>query len=223
MDEEVKRYFEKLKSNPDVLGLILFGSYARGDNRSDSDVDLIVITKKGAERRIDTKDGKTYEMIWVSEEKALEHWKKDKDGCYGVWSDAKIIFDKTGSVRNLKTAAKKIIANGKRKLTELEYNHKKYDAEDQIRAIIRLSVSDKPAANYSLQVVVLKLAEQYLDINRIWSPPPKKMLQKIRDVNPGLGKLFNQFYEANLTLQKRIELAGQIINTVYSSNKKTIS
>jgi predicted nucleotidyltransferase len=32
-----------LKQKSEVLGVILFGSWARGNNRPDSDVDLVVI------------------------------------------------------------------------------------------------------------------------------------------------------------------------------------
>ena len=38
MNQETQNFVEELKKKPDVLGVILFGSWARGNNRSDSDV-----------------------------------------------------------------------------------------------------------------------------------------------------------------------------------------
>lgn len=72
MDPRVRDFFEELHAKPEVLGLIMFGSYARGDHRPDSDVDLLVIIADGeTERKIETRAGKTYEMIWVTESEAL--------------------------------------------------------------------------------------------------------------------------------------------------------
>jgi uncharacterized protein len=45
--EELKNIIlEKLKDNKDIYKIILFGSYARGDQREDSDIDLMVILNK---------------------------------------------------------------------------------------------------------------------------------------------------------------------------------
>ena len=39
---------DRARRNKEVLALILFGSYARGDFRSNSDIDLCIIGKKGS-------------------------------------------------------------------------------------------------------------------------------------------------------------------------------
>lgn len=43
-------FLDNLKSREDVLGVVLFGSWARGNQRATSDVDLVVIVKEGYKR-----------------------------------------------------------------------------------------------------------------------------------------------------------------------------
>ena len=43
MNNGTQEFIELLKRRPDIVGIILFGSWARGNNRLDSDVDLVVI------------------------------------------------------------------------------------------------------------------------------------------------------------------------------------
>lgn len=44
--DEVLKIIEISKSNPNVITLVLFGSYAKGTQKSNSDIDLCIIRKK---------------------------------------------------------------------------------------------------------------------------------------------------------------------------------
>ena len=212
MDARVPHFFDELQENPGVLALILFGSYARGDNRPDSDIDLMVIIAEGdTARRIETRAGNTYEMIWVTENAALKYWQSDKDGCYGVWQDAKIIFDRNGAAERLRVGAKKIIAEGKEELSDLELAHARFNAEDQLRAIKKLAEDDLPAANHALHRNVSGLVEVFFDIKRLWAPPPKKALQLIRKTNSKLGALLDSFYSSQVSFERSVSLAKEMI------------
>lgn len=216
----MQQFFNELEKDPKVFGLILFGSYARGDNRPDSDIDLLVISEGETERKIETRDGKIYEMIWVAESEALKYWETDKDGCYGVWQDAKVVFDKTGTTDILREGARRIIAEGKKELTKLELTHKKFDAEDQLRAIKGLADNDISAANYALHKIVSIMVELFFDIERIWAPPSKKALQIIRSTNPRLGALLDSFYASESNFDKSVNLATGIIQETFRERKK---
>ena len=45
--------FGELAQRTDVVGVLLFGSRARGDHRPDSDVDLVVIVRDGFRRCVE--------------------------------------------------------------------------------------------------------------------------------------------------------------------------
>lgn len=52
-----QQYIEELQTDSNVLGIILFGSWARGNNRPDSDVDLLVIVQDGFKRTVEYRAG----------------------------------------------------------------------------------------------------------------------------------------------------------------------
>jgi tRNA nucleotidyltransferase (CCA-adding enzyme) len=53
VDQEIRHLVDELARRPEVLGLALFGSVARGDARPDSDVDVFVLVKEGMWRDVE--------------------------------------------------------------------------------------------------------------------------------------------------------------------------
>jgi len=52
-DEAVGRYVARVKNDPDVVGVVVSGSVARGTERTDSDIDLyLVVTEEAWERAV---------------------------------------------------------------------------------------------------------------------------------------------------------------------------
>lgn len=47
MSDILGSFVDELKNREDVLGVILFGSWARGTNIDDSDFDVLVIQREG--------------------------------------------------------------------------------------------------------------------------------------------------------------------------------
>lgn len=217
MEQTIKNYISKLESDANVVGVILFGSYARGDNRPDSDIDLIVLLQDGESyRKVVLDGGKTYECIYTTVKGALDYWKGDLDGCFNIWNDAEIVVDKNGDVKKLELESRKLVAAGKKKLSEWNFDHKKFDSEDQLKAISELSKTDIPAANLALSKVVINLVEWFFDIKQLWTPPTKKQLQAIRKVDIETGKLFDSFYSQEMQFEQRLSLAKEIVKVVYT-------
>ncbi|MCL4393039.1 nucleotidyltransferase domain-containing protein [Patescibacteria group bacterium] len=211
MNSDIQIYINKLVNNPKILGVIMFGSYARGDNRKDSDIDLIVFISKGnVSRKVVERKGKTFEMIWSTPSDSLNYWKHDLDGCHNIWTDAQILFDRDNTVRKLQDECLKLISKGKEKLADWNIQHREFDAKDQINAIKNLGIKDQSAANYALHILVGKLVELFFDMNLFWKPPAKKQIQYIREVNKEFASLLDQFYlplndfDALLTLANKI-------------------
>ena len=69
IDKKLKRIINDLKPyNPEKI--ILFGSYARGDSRKDSDIDLLIIkkTKKSLMKRIDEVTSLIYKKEYYTDD-----------------------------------------------------------------------------------------------------------------------------------------------------------
>ncbi len=214
MNEDTKQFLEELKTRPDVLGVIMFGSWARGNNRLDSDVDLVIILTEGYRRTVEYRNKQAFEIIYTTEKSAIEFWKSKKDDCFGLWSVAKVLYDKDGTVERLKEEAHKIIEAGKKPIDEYQKGQYKFSAEDELVAIKSKIETDPATSNLVLQKSVLFLSDLFFDLKQMWSPAPKQRLAKMKEVSLELGGLFEQFYTAP-TLEERIELAEKIIPLIF--------
>ncbi len=214
MNEETKLFLEELKSRPDVLGVIMFGSWARGNNRPDSDVDLVIILTEGYRRTVEYKNKQAFEIIYTTEKSAVEFWQGKKDDCYGLWSVAKTLYDKDGTVERLKVEAEKIIKAGKKPIDEYQKGQFKFSSEDELVAIRSKVETDPATANLILSKSTLSLTELFFDLRLMWTPAPKQRLAKIKETSPELGDLFEKFY-VSPSLEDRIEITEKIIPIVF--------
>ena len=116
MNKETKDFVNGLKKDSNVLGVVLFGSWARGSNRIGSDVDILVILKEGYKRTIEYLDNQAFEIIYSTKKEAFDFWKSNRDDAAGFWEDANILYDVGGVVASLKKKKKKILKEGKKEI-----------------------------------------------------------------------------------------------------------
>ncbi len=215
MNKETKLFIEKLQTQSNVLGIILFGSWARGNNRPNSDIDLIVILKDGFKRTVEYKDDQAFEITYTTEKSVMEYWKSQKDDCAGLWKVAKILYDKDGTIKKLEKFAQKIISKGKEPLDETKLNHLKFDAGDSLEAIRAFSKTEPILANFLLNNKIFGLTELFFDIRQLWIPAPKQRFSEIREINQELFNLLNRFYQENIFLVEKIKIAEEITQIVF--------
>jgi predicted nucleotidyltransferase len=215
MNQETQEFIAELKTRPDVLGIILFGSWARGNNRPDSDVDLVVIIQTGFKRTVEYRNKQAFEIIYNTVDGAINFWMTHGDDCAGLWEIAKILYDKDGSVKLLQSEAQKIIQNGKKEIDLFQVEQYKFSAEDEIVAIRALKQTDVATANLVLSKMVLFLTELFFNLRQLWTPAPKQRLTKIQEIMPELHKLLVAFYADDKTLDERIDLAEEIVVSVF--------
>jgi predicted nucleotidyltransferase len=108
--EKLDTFIATLKNRDDVVAVILFGSFARGNNRPDSDIDLVVILKDGYARGAEYFEGQAFEIIYVTEKGAVEFWQNNKHDAVGLWEVAQILFDRDGTGERLKQVGNSIRA-----------------------------------------------------------------------------------------------------------------
>jgi len=208
--EIIEKFVGNLKNNPSVKSVILFGSYARGNQSPDSDIDLIVVcdeTKRGVEKF----ESYTFEIVYVKEEDAIDFYKKNKDNAVRTWAVAKVLYDKDGSAERLRHFVEKIKKEGKVAFSENVLEHLRFDAEDTFRAIQKASETDKTSAMYLLEGRVVNLANVFFDARGLWKPAPKQLLRVLRESNSELGKLYDDFYVAD-TFDQKIAIAKKMVS-----------
>lgn len=217
MNDETNKFLEELKQQADVIGVIMFGSWARGNNRSDSDVDLIVILADGYRRTVEHRNGQAFEIIYTTENDALEYWESHKDDAAGLWAVAKVLFDKDGTVERLKTKINKVLDSGKKPIDDYQLGQFHFDAEDQLKSVKHILVSDPTTANLILSNKVFALTELFFDIRQIWTPAPKQRLAEIEKLSPEFYSLLKQFYQEQVSTKEKLKIAQKIAQTTFQA------
>lgn len=215
MNEETQTFLEELKQRSDVLGVIMFGSWARGNNRPDSDVDLVVILTEGYRRTVEHQNGQAFEIIYTTEKGALDYWESHKDDAAGLWAVAKILFDKDGTIERLKTKITEVLDAGKKPIDEYQLGQFRFDVEDVLKYIEGILASDPTSANLILTNRIFALTELFFDIRQMWTPAPKQRLTEIQKISPDFYSLLKEFYQEQITLKDKLETAKKIVPLVF--------
>jgi predicted nucleotidyltransferase len=217
VDKIIGSFVEELKKRPDVIGIILFGSWARGNNRPDSDIDLMVITIEEFRRTVEYKDNRAFEITYTTEKSAMDYWESHKNDCAGLWEVAKILYDKDGTIKKLEEFAQGIIKKGKNPLDEIKIGHLKFDAKDSLEAVKALAKTEPVLANFLLTNKIFWLTELFFDIRQLWVPAPKQRFDKIKEIDKEFFDLLTQFYQDGIALTEKIKIAEKTIPIVFKS------
>lgn len=217
MNKDTLEFIEELKSRPDVLGIILFGSWARGNNRIDSDVDLVVILTEGFRRTVEYNNTQAFEIIYTTEKLAFEFWESHKDDCAGLWEVAKVFYDKDGTIERLQTKVEEMLRAGKNPFDMLQLGHVRFDVEDQLRYVEYELSHDPVTAKLILSIKVFALTEVFFDLRQQWTPAPKQRLSKIKKISMEFYALLEQFYRDDVTIEDKLHIGRKMIPIVFNT------
>jgi len=216
MNNDTQEFIEELKSRPDVLGIILFGSWARGNNRLDSDVDLVVILTEGFRRTVEYNNTQAFEIIYTTEKLAFEFWENHKDDCAGLWEVAKVLYDKDRTIERLQTKVEEMLRAGKKPYDTWQLGQVRFDVEDQLGYVEHELSNDPVTANFILYNKVFALTEVFFDLRQQWTPAPKQRLSKIKNVSMEFYALLEQFYRDDVTIKDKLHIARMMIPVVFN-------
>lgn len=214
MNEATPKFLEELKQRADVIGVIMFGSWARGNNRPDSDVDLVVILTEGYRRTVEQRDGQDFEIIYTTENGAFEYWESHKDDAAGLWAVAKVLYDKDGTIEALKNKIQKVLNEGKRPVDTYQLGQFRFDADDILKYVEGIVETDPTTANLILSNKVFALTELFFDIRQKWTPAPKQRLAQIKEISLEFHTLLVEFY-SDKNLKERLEIANKIVPIIF--------
>ena len=180
MQEKLDKFLEQLQNKNNILAVILFGSYARGNNRPDSDIDLVVIIKEGYKRAVEYLEGQAFEIFYVTEKGATDYWENNKSDGVSLWENAQVLFDRDGTGQRLKEYGERLKIEKRAAMSDEEIAHSRFDVEDTLHAIEEMARRDSSAASFLLHKKIGILMETYFDLHQEWIPAPKQRRSKAR-------------------------------------------
>jgi nucleotidyltransferase-like protein len=221
VDREIRHLVDELARRPEVLGVAVFGSVARGDARPDSDVDVFVLVKDGMWRDAEERGQRQVEFVFSSPQRTQAFAERRPDEYVQMWQDAQILLDKEGRMAALQGAAEDMRVRGKPRPDQRSIRHWQFDAEDQLRGVRGLRARDLPAAALVLHRHVEALTELFFDLAQEWTPPPKQRLKRIRELNPAVAEAFDRSY-AVANLDEQMQAAEQVVPGLFEMVERNL-
>ena len=80
-DTDLNQLVDELKRKSETLGIAVFGSFARGEDRPNSDIDVLVIIKKGVRRDVERRGKRTFEFVYASFPEAVKFYRANPNDC----------------------------------------------------------------------------------------------------------------------------------------------
>jgi predicted nucleotidyltransferase len=214
MNKATHNFLKNLKQSAEVLGVIMFGSQARGNSRPGSDVDLVIILTEGFRRAVEYHEGQAFEIIYTTATGALAYWESHIDDAAGLWAVAKVLYDKDETIAKLKKEIQQVLDKGKKPMYEYQLAQFRFDAEDTLKYVEYIVNSDPTTAGLILNNKVFNLTELFFDIRQLWIPAPKQRMEQIKEISPDLYNLLTEFYSRK-DFKERLETAKSIVSLVF--------
>ena len=221
LSDAIQAYVDELAADPEVRGVGLFGSHARGTAGPDSDADLVVLVDQpGFVMGCAERDGQEFELVRLSEATAIGYFTDNRDHAADVWPTFKILYDPDGGLGRVRDVARALVAEGKPALDEARVEWSRFASADRLRAAARLAETDLTTAQMVLHERVLELTATYFDLRRQWTPPMKRRLPAIADQDPELHALLVGFFGDAESFDERVGLAGLVLEAVYAEHSR---
>lgn len=216
MNDAITKFLEILQADENVLGVVLFGSWARGNYRENSDVDLLVLLQHGYKRAIEEKYGQIFEIIYITPDAALAYYTSHLDNAANLWAVAKILYSKENTVENLHDKVNEILVKGKPKISISQRKQLLFDKQDKLKYIKSTYEEDPTTSSLILFNTVSELTEVFFDLKQIWTPAPKQRLQCINEMNHILAAQLSEFYSESTMTKRRWVLLEEMTKLVFS-------
>ena len=216
MNEAIQRFVDELAADPAVRGVILFGSHARGNARSDSDADLVILGERDQfEMGFAERDGQKFELLRWSETVAIRYAMDNRDNAADFWQVAEILYDPDGAAARVRDHAAVMLAEGKPPMDEARRAWSRWASEDRLDAAAGLAADDPVAAHMVLQERVIELTATLFDMRGEWTPAPKRRAGRIADLDPDLHGVLTAFYADGASFTEQLALARRMLPFIY--------
>ncbi len=181
----LKEFLKQYEEDDDIVGAILYGSYASNRQTEDSDIDVYLILRNGANyQERGNVDSNSYLIEYfikpsrIIKDQMEEKFRENKLTLARIFSYGKIIYDLDGSVKELQDLALDYIDrplnNIKAERLDMN-NYHLWDHLDELKVCLKENNPEFNIIYYSLLGEVYDAYSEYLSIPKL----PKTKVYKI--------------------------------------------
>lgn len=181
----LKEFLKKYEDDDDVIGAVLCGSYATGNQNEDSDIDVYLVLKDNVSyRERGNVDSNSYLIeyfmnpVWKIKKYMEDEFSKNKLSTISIFAYGKIIYDLDGSTKELQDLALEYIDKPLNtiKSSNLDMNnYHLWDYLDELKVCLKEKNPNFNLIYYDLLESVYNSYAEYLSIPKF----PKTKIYKI--------------------------------------------
>ncbi len=194
LDDIIRRLLE----NYDLNGIILFGSHAKGQAHSKSDIDLYVVGDDYQEKTsFYYYNNVPIQILWRSIDNFKEKMFKSTRG-KPIYLTGEILYDKTGLIREYFDKAKKDNSEKPKKLSEKEKYLLKISLSTELETIEGLiEIKNYSGAKLLINDLLIDGISLFYDINNWWFPSKKNIITDFINRNNNYGQICESILLSN--------------------------
>ena len=216
LPEPVNRFIADRLDRGDVAAVLLYGSYARGTQHEQSDVDIIFVVDEGFRSEVVECEGVDIEVLEQTRHNMFAFWEQnlDEDRHWYLWKDVKVLYERDNEGAEVVAHALSLVGE-KRPWPTDQVEMRRKVAVAKLRRTRFLSQSDPGTAAIVLVELVQASTQHWFAVRGHRVPSSKAFLGVFAEEEPELGDLLVDFYTQTAELESKFDTAQRLLEIVY--------
>lgn len=191
---------DDLSGRPDVLGVLFFGSAARGETRAGSDVDLYAITAQGSRGHLGRSiAGVPVEVSFGSFAQMTTQVRQERATVVHAFATGELLLDRTnGALAALCDEARALWARGPSPISPDAVLSFRFHLTDMVRDLGAMP-DRSPATALAASECVRVAIDAFCAAEQLWRPPIRTALTALEPHHPLMTALVHECAEAGFT------------------------
>lgn len=219
-DKALKIFVDRYKENPNVLAILVSGSYVHSTLDKNSDLDVYVLLKESKFRsRGNTWINGIEIEYFINPIKQVRYYFKTEIGSKApstahMFANSKILYQKDKTVNQLIKEADKIIKKKMPAMKKMDLEFAKYIIDDERKDLEDVYLKkDVFAFSFVSGNLLQRCLDLFFKIHRIPKEKPKRLQKHIRSLDKKFEKLYtNALIEKNI--DKQFASANKVVDYV---------